>query len=52
MQQGDVIGFVGDSGTSAGNYHLHLEYYPPGQLETPADPFHLLQRVSGATFQS
>jgi len=52
VQQGDVIGFVGDSGTSAGNYHLHLEYYPPGQPDTPADPFDLLQRVSGATFQS
>jgi murein DD-endopeptidase MepM/ murein hydrolase activator NlpD len=52
VRQGDVIGFVGDSGTSAGNYHLHFEYYPVGQPDTPADPFHLLQRVPGATFAS
>jgi len=52
VQQGDVIGFVGDSGTSVGNYHLHFEYYPASQPDTPADPFAKLQRVSGATFQS
>lgn len=47
VQQGDVIGFVGDSGTSAGNYHLHFEYRPSN---VPADPFDKLQRVPGATF--
>ncbi len=52
VEQGDVIGFVGDSGTSAGNYHLHFEYYPAGQPDTPADPFDVLQRIAGATFQS
>jgi murein DD-endopeptidase MepM/ murein hydrolase activator NlpD len=52
VEQGDVIGFVGDSGTSAGNYHLHFEYYPPGQTDTPVDPFDLLQRVPGAVFAS
>lgn len=49
VQQGDVIGFVGDSGTSAGNYHLHFEYRPNN---VPADPFVILQRIPGATFQS
>jgi murein DD-endopeptidase MepM/ murein hydrolase activator NlpD len=49
VEQGDVIGFVGDSGTSAGNYHLHFEYRPD---DVPADPFHKLQQVPGATFQS
>ena len=52
VQQGDVIGFVGDSGTSAENYHLHFEYYQPGQPDTPVDPFAKLQRISGATFPS
>jgi murein DD-endopeptidase MepM/ murein hydrolase activator NlpD len=52
VQQGDVIGRVGDSGTSVGNFHLHFEYYPAGQPDTPADPFDKLQRISGATFQS
>ena len=51
VQQGDVIGYTGDSGTSAGNYHLHFEYYPAGSPETPVDPFDILQRVPGATFQ-
>lgn len=49
VQQGDIIGFVGDSGTSAGNYHLHFEYRPNNE---PMDPFTDLQRVSGATFQN
>jgi murein DD-endopeptidase MepM/ murein hydrolase activator NlpD len=49
VEQGDVIGFVGDSGTSAGNYHLHFEYRPNN---VPADPFDALQRTPGAAFQS
>lgn len=48
VNQGDVIGFVGDSGTSAGNYHLHFEYRPNN---VPADSYFKLQRIPGATFQ-
>lgn len=48
VQVGDVIGFVGDTGTSAGNFHLHFEYRPSN---VPADPINMLQRVPGATFQ-
>lgn len=48
VQQGDVIGFVSDSGTSSGNFHLHFEYRPNN---VPADPYFMLQRVDGATFQ-
>ena len=48
VRQGDVIGFVSDSGTSAGNFHLHFEYRPDN---VPADPYGKLQRVDGATFQ-
>ena len=51
VQQGDVIGFTGDSGTSAGNYHQHFEYFPAGS-DDPVDPFDILQRIPGATFQS
>lgn len=47
VKQGDVIGFVGDTGTSPGNFHLHFEYRPNN---VPADPFQMLQRVPGATF--
>lgn len=49
VQQGDVIGFVSDSGTSIGNFHLHFEYRPDNQ---PADSYQKLQRVLGATFQN
>ncbi|MEP4649097.1 MAG: M23 family metallopeptidase, partial [Ilumatobacter sp.] len=47
VQQGDVIGFVSDSGTSVGNFHLHFEYRPGNQ---PADSYDKLQRVPGAIF--
>jgi murein DD-endopeptidase MepM/ murein hydrolase activator NlpD len=47
VTRGDVIGFVGDTGTSPGNFHLHFEYRPNN---VPADPFQILQRVPGATF--
>lgn len=48
VNQGDVIGFVGDSGTGAGNYHLHFEYRPNN---VPADSYAKLQRIPGASFQ-
>ncbi|MFK7919064.1 MAG: M23 family metallopeptidase [Ilumatobacter sp.] len=47
VSQGDVIGFVGDTGTSAGNFHLHFEYRPSN---VPADPYFKLQRITGASF--
>ncbi len=52
VQQGDVIGFVGDTG-SPGAYHLHFEYRPFDEdrdRDWPQDPFPLLQRIPGATF--
>ena len=49
VAQGDVIGFVGDSGTSPGNFHLHFEYRPN---DVPADAFAKLQHVDGARFQT
>ena len=48
VEQGDVIGFVSDSGTSPGNFHLHFEFRPDN---VPADSYAKLQRVDGATFQ-
>ncbi len=48
VQQGDVVGYVSDSGTSAGNFHLHFEYRPN---DVPANPYSKLQRIAGATFQ-
>jgi len=48
VRQGDVIGYVSDSGTSPGNFHLHFEYRPNN---VPAAPYFMLQRVPGATFQ-
>ena len=47
VRQGDVIGFVGDTGTSPGNFHLHFEYRPG---DVPADPYHLLQRQAHVSF--
>jgi peptidoglycan LD-endopeptidase LytH len=44
---GDVIGSVGDTGTSVGNFHLHFEYRPN---DKPANPYAMLQRVDGASF--
>jgi murein DD-endopeptidase MepM/ murein hydrolase activator NlpD len=38
---GDVIGFVGDSGTSSGNFHLHFEVRPDGGRRS-IDPLPLL----------
>jgi murein DD-endopeptidase MepM/ murein hydrolase activator NlpD len=44
VKRGDVIGFVGDTGNPGpGNYHLHFEVRPGGQLSQAVDPFPLLQ---------
>lgn len=47
VAQGDIIGFVGDTGTSPGNYHLHFEYRPG---DVPADAYPLLQRPENVLF--
>ena len=47
VEQGDIIGFVGDTGTAPGNFHLHFEYRPGN---VPADPYHLLQRQEHVLF--
>ncbi len=46
---GDVIGYVGDTGTTAGNFHLHLEVRPNnvavnpvGLLDIPSPPCRVL----------
>jgi len=39
VEVGDVIGYVGDSGTTAGNFHLHLEIRPG---DVAVDPLPLL----------
>lgn len=47
VQQGDIIGFVGDTGTSPGNFHLHFEYRP---ANVPANPYFKLQRQDHVLF--
>lgn len=47
VEQGDIIGYVGDTGTSPGNFHLHFEYRPGN---VPADPYHLFQRAEFVQF--
>jgi len=43
VQLGDTIGFIGDSGTSAGNFHLHFEIRLGDRWPTQAiDPLPLL----------
>jgi murein DD-endopeptidase MepM/ murein hydrolase activator NlpD len=37
VRRGDVIGFVGDTGTSPGNYHLHFEVWEGGSARL--DPY-------------
>lgn len=39
VRVGDVLGYVGDTGTTAGNFHLHLEVRPNN---VPVDPLPLL----------
>lgn len=47
VKQGDIIGYVGDTGTSPGNFHLHFEYRPGN---VPADPYDLFQRAEHVQF--
>lgn len=47
VRQGDIIGFVGDTGTSPGNFHLHFEYRP---ANIPADPYYKFQRQEHVLF--
>jgi murein DD-endopeptidase MepM/ murein hydrolase activator NlpD len=52
VAQGEVIGYVGNTGTSGvpsgTNYHLHLEYRPDN---VAANPFDRLQRPPFVTFE-
>ena len=47
VRLGDVIGFVGDSGTTAGNYHLHFEVWEG--TTTRLDPYPLLDLPDDCT---
>ncbi len=53
VSQGDIIGFVGDTGNDPGNFHLHFEYWPDYESSSypaPRDAYPLLQRDPLALF--
>lgn len=44
VNQGDLIGYVGDTGNpGVGNYHLHFEVHPGSQRSAAVNPIPLLQ---------
>jgi murein DD-endopeptidase MepM/ murein hydrolase activator NlpD len=47
VRLGDVIGYVGDSGTSVGNYHLHFEVWEGTSQRL--DPYPLLDLPTACT---
>lgn len=46
VEMGDVLGYVGDTGTTARNFHLHFEVRPN---DSPVDPLPLLDVPAACT---
>jgi len=42
VEAGDLVGYVGDTGNNAGNYHLHFEVHPTGTSASTIDPLKVL----------